>query len=139
MSHTISSINHGQSTQDTPRDQERQLPEEAWRQVCDRKGDTKQREKSRTGTGKKQYLLQLENTSEIIKPFLLAVNSLEEIQTHIKTTYLIQHSSLGFLFSDTPQGTVGRKYFNGNIPDHTETIYITLFLQKHSGFPTIKN
>ena len=139
MSLTISSNYHGQSTQNTPREQERQSSEETWRQVCDREGCTKQGEKPRTSEGARQYLIHLENTSQVIKPFVLTVETTGQLKTHVQDKFSLNHSSLGFLFSETRQGTFGRTYFQETIPEDIKDIFITVYLQKHTGFACAKN
>lgn len=134
---TTTTYHHGQSTQDKTREQERQSSEEIWRQICDGQGNTEQRKKSRTGATERQCIINLENTTTKIKPFILHVKNTEEIVQHLRSIEGLNHNSIGFLFSNTRYGTFNRKYFFHDIPQGVEDIYVSLYLQKHTGFTSM--
>lgn len=134
MSTTTATYYHGQSTQDKTREQERQPSEEIWRQICDGERNSEQRKKSRTGATERQCIITLENTTTKIKPFILHVKNTEEIVQHLRSIEGLNHSSIGFLFSTTRYGSLNRKYFLHDIPQGVEDIYVSLYLQKHTGF-----
>ena len=137
---TTSIVHHGQSTQNKTREQERQSPEEIWRQVCNREGSEEQRKKPRVGEGKRQYCITIENASNVRKTFLAEVKTTEELEQYIqdKETSLC-HPSIGFLFSASRFGSTHHSYFSHDIPDDIDTIYVRLYLKKHTAFYPMKN
>jgi hypothetical protein len=79
-----------------------------------------------------QRLVKVENVMKDIGTMVIVAGTAEELIEEIyKRHPEMRQTYLGLAVSNTRQGSAGRRYFTGDLPDSAQDIYIKLYLKKH--------
>jgi hypothetical protein len=118
---------NGQSTQDTSGKEERQEEqgqECLQQQACADAGSTER---------KRSRIVYIENSSNVNKPFVVEkVGTVAELVEKVCEKFpAICLDAIGMKITNSRIGTMHRQIFTDTIPYMYDTLYITLFLQKH--------
>lgn len=85
---------------------------------------------------KRDRIIYVENSSTVSQPFLIQeVGTVDELLQKIcnKFPEICLHS-LGMKISDSRPGTTQRRILTDSLPSEADTLYIHLYLKKHSAF-----
>jgi hypothetical protein len=130
----MTSEQNGFATEDKTRDQGRQEEEG--------QGYLQQQARADAAnyTRKRDRIVYLENSSNVRAPFVLqGVGTVSELTEKLCERYPeICLDSIGMKMSNAKQGVIGRKYFSDVIPYEYDTVFIYLYLHKHTGVPVSK-
>jgi hypothetical protein len=124
----MNSDQHGQYTQDSPRNEGRQGAEgegNLQQQTCADSGGPPR---------KRDRIVYIENSTNSSKAFIIQeVGTVDEVIRAICEKYpTICIESIGMKVSSSRQGTIHRSYFMDRLPYDVDTLYVTLYLRKHS-------
>lgn len=126
---------HGQRTEDTQRKQEGSEGEATGQGIrlaeacaASRKASGGQGSDPKASTTR---IIKLENSHQVKGPIYLDVNTTQEIEEYLCSTYPIDCSAIGMRFATSQEGTLHRKYFEGVIEPSQDTVYVRLYLKKH--------
>ena len=122
----------GQRTQDTQRIQEGPQAEAMGQRVwlpeaCAPSGEASGKQKSKG----RQRLIKLENSSQVKDTLRINANTTQEIEDQLRSLFPIDPQYIGMFFSTSQDGTLHRKYFEGEIDPNALMVYVKLFLKKH--------
>lgn len=79
-----------------------------------------------------QRLVQVENVAKDLGTMVIVAATAEEVIEELYKRYPeMRQGHLGLAVSNTRQGSAGRRYFTGALPDDAQDIYIKLYLKKH--------
>lgn len=83
---------------------------------------------------KRDRIIYVENSSNVREPFILEkIATVEELTSAFCNRFpAICIEAIGLKISDSRTGTMHRKTFTDNIPYDADTLYITLYLKKHT-------
>jgi hypothetical protein len=119
---------HSKSAQDTQRIQERPQGEaegerRLFSEACASTRKTYGEQISR--------LIKFENSSQVKDSILLKANTTQELEEQLLAMYPINTYYIGMRFSHSREGTMNRKFIEGQLDPSEPTVYIKLFLKKH--------
>lgn len=124
----MKSEQNGQSTPNTSR--------EEGRQEAEGQGNLQQQTCADTGSPprKRDRIVYIENSANCRKAFIVEeVGTVDELIRGICERYPdICIQSIGMKVSWSRQGTIHRSYFSDVIPYEYDTLYVSLYLRKHS-------
>jgi len=128
-------INHGQSTQNTQRIEERPTGKVARQQIwlseaCPPDGSSPREEQRKT-----TRIIKVENATRINGPLFIEADTTQEIELFFQDMHGWQTTFIGLLFSPSPPGVMHRKYIEGKIHPSIDTVYVKLYLKKHPPLP----
>lgn len=124
----MNSDTNGQSAQDTPGNKGRQ----------EAQGQEHLQQQTRASDGspprKRDRILYVENSSNIREPFVLEkIATVEELTSAFCERFpSLCIDAIGLKISGSRMGTMHRETYTDIIPYHADTLYITLYLKKHS-------
>lgn len=90
-----------------------------------------------TGSARKRdRIICVENASNVREPFILEeVGSVPELIEKLCEKFpTICINMIGMKISNSRAGTFGRKTYEGEIPFEDDTLYVTLYLKKHTPY-----
>jgi hypothetical protein len=124
----MSSDQYGQRTQDAPGTQGRQETQRPRNLQCEARaapgGSARPRDR----------IIYIENSHNIKKPFVLqSITTVDELVQKLCDRFPeICVDSLGMRISTSQMGTIHRGYLTDNIPYEADSLYVSLYLKKHS-------
>jgi hypothetical protein len=124
----------GQSATNTQGQAQRSEEKGKTREIGHWEGSTGEDEKSREGKRAKQYAVYIENANIEKSPVFVVADTTDQVEASLHAFF--PQPCLGFLFSEKPYGTKGHTYFEGNLSQGTDTLYVRLYLRKH---PKLQN
>jgi len=83
---------------------------------------------------KRQRIVYIENSSNCRSPFLVEeVGTVQELVQQICERFPeICIETLGMKISSSRAGSIGRVFYEGDLPYEQDTLYVSLYLRKHS-------
>lgn len=95
-------------------------------QTCEKDGGSDRKER--------QYIIHIENASDMRSAFIVRqVTTAKELFQLIWDKYpKLRHESILMRVSDARTGSLDRVYYEKELPEHTECLYIHLSLRKHT-------
>jgi hypothetical protein len=128
-------ITHGQSAQNTQRDEERFPREVARQQIWLAEACTPDGSLAGKESEKPTRIVKIENATRLTGPFSIQANTTEEIELFFKDYCDWNSEYIGLQFSPSPAGTMHRRYIQGKIDKSIDSIYVKLYLKKHPPLP----
>ena len=133
----------GQSTQDTQRIQEGPQGEaegerSVFSEACAQHGKASGEQKPsrliqlETSSQMSPRIIRLENSFQVKDPIHMKANTTQEIEKYLYSIYPIDPHSIGMRFSISCNGTMHRKFIEGAIDPSEVSIYVKLYLKKHT-------
>ncbi len=137
LSTTLYTQDNGQSSPNTPRKEEGQAREGAWKRIriteaYPQPGETKGKQQQQT---QRQYILSIENSSQVTKAQTLSLATTQELESFLMDLYGIDSSVMGLGFFSAKSGCITRKQIVGEIPISQGELYGKLYLKKHPRIP----
>jgi hypothetical protein len=122
----------GQHTQDTQRIQEGPQGEAMGQRIrlaeaCAPSGEAS----GKQNTEGRQRLVKLENSAQVKDSLRMSANTTQEIEEQLLALFPIDPQYIGMYFSTSQEGTMHRKYFEGEIDPDALMVYVKLYLKKH--------
>lgn len=77
-------------------------------------------------------IIRLENSFQVKDPIHIKANTTQEIEKYLYSIYPINAHSIGMRFSTSCNGTMHRKYIEGAIDPSEVSVYVKLYLKKHT-------
>jgi hypothetical protein len=133
----------GRHTQDTQRIQEELQGEtkgerSVFSEACAQHGEASREQKPsrhiqlETSFQMSPRIIRVENSFQVKDPIPLNANTTQEIATYLYSIFPINSHSIGMRFSTSRDGTSNRKFIEGVIDPSYDTIYVKLYLKKHT-------
>ncbi len=79
----------------------------------------------------RQRLIKLENSAQVKDTLVMNADTSQQIEEQLLSLFPINSHYIGMHFSTSQEGTMHRKYFEGEIGSSIDIVYVKLYLKKH--------
>jgi hypothetical protein len=122
----------------TGRHTENQAGEQGWEET-ERQDSLQLQTRETDGSSprqKRDYIVTVENASQFKHPFVIKeIATAKELFEKLCDEYPgLSHSSILLRVSDSRMGSLHRVFYEQELPQHTDCLYIQLYLRKHTPF-----
>ncbi len=135
LSATLYRQTNGQSSANTPRKEEGQAREGTRKRVWITEAYPQPGEAERKQQQEQQYILSIENSSQVTKTHTLSFATTQELESFLMEVYAIDSTIIGINFYTAKSGCTTRKQIVGEIPLSQHEVYGKLYLKKHPRIP----